>query len=114
AYLDAAIKNSKGELTDQVTPDPPAPPPPPPAPPSAPQQATPQEHQDAGIVCENVESVLPPNTIRARKIILAAAKDKDKDKEGSVLVIPDDKDKTKGDKLKTGEGAVFEVRLHHS
>jgi hypothetical protein len=65
-----------------------------------------------GIVSENVAIILPqsgPGAVRSRSVHLAAGKDKDEG--GSVVGIPDDK--AKGGKLKSGEVAVFEIRLKH-
>lgn len=90
AYLDAALKEPEGCLSDSAS--------------SAAAELQP------GIV-KKVTPVVPQNagnTVRSRDIILAPGKDKDA--KGSVVAIPDTGG---GGKLKSGEIAPFEIRLKH-
>jgi hypothetical protein len=104
-FLDQAVLHSNGELGESAT--------------SAAAELssdTPKPSR-GGIISENVAPILPKTglgAIRTRGIILAFGKDKDE--EGSFVAIPDKPDKTdKKDagRLKSGEAAVFEIRLQH-
>lgn len=94
SVLDAAVKESKGELQSASS-----------------AAAELSANSQRGIVSENVTAVLPQSTgFRARSVFLAEGKDKDKG--GSVVAIADDK-RADG-RLKTGEVASFEIRLQHN
>jgi hypothetical protein len=101
AHFDDAIKNSKGELGASASS-------------AASELSSGPKVKKAGIISENVSAVLPktgPGAIRTRGIILSGGKDKDE--EGSFIAIPDKADKKDSGRLKTGEAAVFEIRLQH-
>jgi hypothetical protein len=93
--LDTAIKSSNGELQSASS--------------AAGELAT--ANQRGGISSGEASSVLPQNAgFRARGIFLAQGKDRDKT--GSVVAIADDKGAN--GRLKSGEVAVFEIRLQHN
>ena len=90
AVLDAAVKESKGELQSASS-----------------AAAELSANAQRGIVSESAASI---TGIRARGVFLAAGKDNDK--AGSVVAIADEK---RADaRLKTGEVASFEIRLQHN
>ncbi|HKP86575.1 MAG TPA: DUF4384 domain-containing protein [Blastocatellia bacterium] len=94
AVLDAAVKESKGELQSASS-----------------AAAELSASAQRGIVSDNVSSVLGQQTgIRARGVFLAAGKDNDKT--GSVVAIADEK--RSDARLKSGEVASFEIRLQHN
>lgn len=89
AVLDAAVKESKGELQSASS-----------------AAAELSSNTQRGIVSESASIT----GLRARGVFLAAGKDNDK--AGSVVAIADEK---RADaKLKTGEVASFEIRLQHN
>ncbi len=90
AVLDAAVKESKGELQSASS-----------------AAAELSASTQRGIVSKAAASI---TGIRARGVFLAAGKDNDK--AGSVVAIADEK---RADaRLKTGEVASFEIRLQHN
>jgi hypothetical protein len=109
-FLDTAVKDSNGELGETVL--------------SAAAELATEAGKPVkpGIVAEQVTSILPdkgPGAFRTRGIILAQGKDKAS--EGTYVAIPDKGEKTTAKtrddqpgKLKTGEVAVFEIRLQHN
>jgi hypothetical protein len=90
AVLDAAVKESKGELQSASS-----------------AAAELSANAQRGIVSEATATI---TGIRARGVFLAAGKDNDK--AGSVVAIADEK-RTDA-RLKTGEVASFEIRLQHN
>ena len=89
AVLDAAVKESKGELQSASS-----------------AAAELSANAQRGIVSESASIT----GLRARGVFLAAGKDNDK--AGSVVAIADEK---RADaRLKTGEVASFEIRLQHN
>lgn len=94
AALDAAVKESKGELQSASS-----------------AAAELSASAQRGIVSDSAINVLPQQAgIRARGVFLAAGKDNDKT--GTVVAIADEK---RADaRLKSGEVASFEIRLQHN
>lgn len=109
--FDDAIKNSQGELGETASSA------------AAELSGNATKSTRGGIATEKVANILPnsgKDGVRKRGVILAAGKDKDT--EGTYVAIPDKpekatktngKDKESIGRLKTGEVAVFEIRLQH-
>jgi Domain of unknown function (DUF4384) len=91
--LDAAIKESKGELKSASS-------------------AAGELNAQRGIVSGNTAMVLAQDTgFRPRGIFLSGSKENDRT--GSVVAIADEKKQANG-RLTTGEVASFEIRLQHN
>lgn len=94
--LDDAVKNSKGELGTSAAS-------------AAAELSSNGKSVKSGLVSENIAIALPQTgPARTRGVKLSPGKDKDE--KGSLVYIPDTKE---GGSLKSGEIAVFEIRLKH-
>lgn len=94
--LDDAVKNSNGELGSSAAS-------------AAAELSSNGKSAKGGLVSENIAVALPQTGARTRGVKLSPGRDRDE--KGSLVYIPDTKGK--GGNLKSGEIAVFEIRLKH-